>query len=90
MTLKLNARIKEFRRKFIIKQKRFPVHWSSKILFKYKRNAIAGELHRAKKITSDFDQETKKLKTKYIDAENPKHVIENTINNFVTERKMSF
>ena len=82
MTLKLNALTKEFRRKFIIKQKRFPVHWSSKIPFKYKRNAIAGELYRAKRVTSDFDQETKKLKTKYIDAENLKHVIENTINNF--------
>ena len=29
------------------RSKRFPIHWSSKIPLRYKRNAITGELHRA-------------------------------------------
>ena len=39
------------------------MHWSSKIPFKYKRNAITGELHRARRIASGFDKETKKIDT---------------------------
>ena len=31
------------------------MHWSSKILTKYKRDAITGELHRAKRIANDFN-----------------------------------
>ena len=54
------------------------MHWSSKVLFKYKRNAITGELQRAKRIASDFGEE----RGKYIDAGHPKHVIENTIKSF--------
>ena len=58
------------------------MHWSSKVLYKYKRNAITGELHRAKRIASNFDDETKRIRNKYTDAGYPKHVIENTIKNF--------
>ena len=64
------------------KAKKVPVHWSSKVPFKYKRNAITGELHRAKRKASDFDEETKRIRGKYTDAGYPKHVIENTIRNF--------
>ena len=58
------------------------MHWSSKVPYKYKRNAITGELHRAKRIASNFDDETKRIRSKYKDAGYPKHVIENTIKNF--------
>ena len=34
----------------------YPVHWSSKVPFGYKKNAINGELHRAKKIPQIFNQ----------------------------------
>ena len=64
------------------KAKELPVHWSSKVLFKYKRNAITGELQRAKRIASDFGEETKRIRGKYIDAAHPKHFIENTIKSF--------
>ena len=37
------------------KSKKLSVHWSSKILTKYKRDAITGELHRAKRIANDFN-----------------------------------
>ena len=35
---------------FYNKAKKLPVHWSLKVPFKYKRNAITGELHGAKRI----------------------------------------
>ena len=50
------------------KAKKLPVHWSSKVPYKYKRNAITGELHRAKRIASNFDNETKRIRNKYRDA----------------------
>ena len=43
---------------FYNKAKKLPAHWSLKVPFKYKRNAITGELHRGKKTASDFDEET--------------------------------
>ena len=58
------------------------MHWSLKVPFKYKRNAITGELHRAKRISSDIDKEIKRIRSKYTNAGYPKHVIENTIRNF--------
>ena len=71
------------------KAKKLPVHWSSKVSCKYKRNAITGELHRAKRIASNFHDETKRIRKKYTDAGYPKHVIENTIKNF-NRKKVSF
>ena len=41
--------------------KKLPVHWASKTPVRYKRNAIIGELHRAKKIASNFDIEIKRI-----------------------------
>ena len=64
------------------KAKKLPVHWSSKVPYKYKRNAITGKLRRAKRIASNFDDETKRIRSKYKDAGYPKHVIQNTIKNF--------
>ena len=37
------------------------------------RNAITGELHRPIRIASDFDEETKRIRSKYTDAGYPKH-----------------
>ena len=64
------------------KAKMFPVHWSSKVPYKYKRNAITRELHRAKRIAWNFDDKTNRITNKYTDAGYPKHVIENTIKIF--------
>ena len=44
------------------------MHWPLKVPFKYKRNAITGELHRAMRIALDFDEETKRIRSKYADA----------------------
>ena len=47
------------------KMKKLPVHWTSKIPVRYKRNVIIGELHRAKKIASNFDIEIECIVNKY-------------------------
>ena len=60
----------------------YPVHWSSKMPFRYKKNAINGELHRARKISSNFQLETVRIKAKFSNAGFPHKIIENTINNF--------
>ena len=50
--------------------------------FRYRKNAINGELHRAKKISSNFQSEIARIKAKFLKAGFPHKVIENTINNF--------
>ena len=60
----------------------YPVHWSSKVPFQYNKNAINSELHRAKKISSNFQSRTARIKIKFLKAGFPHEVIENTINNF--------
>ena len=50
------------------KAKKLPMHWSSKVPFKYKRNVITGELHRGKRIASNFNKDTKRIRSKYTDA----------------------
>ena len=46
------------------KAKKLPVHWSSKVPFKYKGNATTGKLHRTKRIASDSDEKTKRIRSK--------------------------
>ena len=50
--------------------------------FRYKKNAINSELHRAKKISSNFQSEIARIKAKFLNATCPHKVIESTINNF--------
>ena len=65
-----------------VKKSMYPVHWSSKVPFRYKKNAINGELHTVKKISSSFQSEIGRIKAKFLNAGFPHKVIENTINNF--------
>ena len=60
----------------------YPVHWSLKVSFRYKKKAINEELHRAKKIYSNFQLEIARVKAKFLNAGCPHKVIESTINNF--------
>ena len=58
----------------------FPVFWSSieEVAFRYKKKVINDELHRSKKISSNFQSEIARIEAKFL-----KHnVTENTINNF--------
>ena len=57
--------------------------WSpfSKAL-KTKRNAITGELHRARRIASDFEKETTRIKKKFLSVGFPSRFIESVIRDF--------
>ena len=59
----------------LVKKSTYPVHWSSKVPFRYKKNAIDGELHRVKKIFSNFQSETTRIKAKFSKAGFPYKVI---------------
>ena len=71
------------------KSKQLPVHWSSKVPYKYKTNAITGELHRAKRIASNLDDETKRIRSKYKDAGYPNMLLR-ILSRILIEKKMSF
>ena len=58
------------------------MHLSSKIPTRYKRNAITGELHRAKRIANDFNFEVKRMTKKFLSAGFPRNFIRNTIGHF--------
>ena len=61
---------------------KLPVHWTSKIPVRYKRNAIIGELQRAKKSTSNFDFEIKCIVNKYTAAGFPCRFVRSITDNF--------
>ena len=69
------------------KETKLPVSWNSKIPKQYKRNMLLGDLHRAKKISSNFVEEKKTIKTKYIKAEFPLRFINSIVNSFEEKEK---
>ena len=72
--------------KVYTRSKKFPIHWSSKIPLRYKRNAITAELHRANKIASNLRDELKRIKIKYLQAGFPIHIINNVFRRFNQEK----
>ena len=64
------------------KSTKLPVQWSPKIPVRYKRNAITGELNRAKRIGPDFNKELKRIRQKYRNAGFSLKFINKTICNF--------
>ena len=61
------------------KENKKAVPWISKIPKRYKRNTISGDLHRSRKIASNFDIEIKAIKAKYNKAGYPRRFIESVI-----------
>ena len=68
------------------RSKTFPAHWSSKIPLRYKRNAITGEMLRTNKIASNFSNELKRIKIKYLQAAFPIHTINDVFCRFNQEK----
>ena len=64
------------------KETKLPSHWSSKIPKRYKRNVIIGDLHRAKRISTNFPAEVEYIKDKYIRAGYPLRFVHAVVNNF--------
>ena len=50
----------------VVKESKIPNHWSSAVPKKYKQNAILGDLHRAHKISSNFELEKQRIKKNYL------------------------
>ena len=46
----------------------YPVHFSSKVPFRYKRNVAGGELHRAMGIASNFQSNKTNIKANFLKA----------------------
>ena len=65
------------------KPNKFPVHWFSKSPVRYKRNAIIGDLYRAKRISSNFDVEIIITKRKFIKSGFPRKFIDALVRKFV-------
>ena len=65
-----------------VKPNKIPVFWTSKVPKRYKRNAINGELHRAKKISSDFQHEVVRIRKKFMDVGFPKRFVDSVIRDF--------
>ena len=66
------------------KEHKKAVPWISKIPKRYKQNTISGDLHRSRKIASNFDIEIKVIKAKYNKAGYPRRFIESVIRDFIT------
>ena len=64
------------------RNRKMPMHWSSKVSKKIKRNIINNDLHRAKKISTDFETEIKEINEKYENAGYPKRYVNSVIKSF--------
>ena len=61
---------------------KLPVHWSSKVPKQYKRNAVIEDLHRSKRISSNFEMEIKVIKCKFLNADYPPTFLNSVIHQF--------
>ena len=61
---------------------KLPFHWSSEVPTQYKRSVIKGELSRAKRISSSFQEELRRIREKFKAAGYPSKFIEAQINAF--------
>ena len=68
------------------KSPKLPVHWSSRVPKWYKRNAIIGDLHRSKRISSIFEMEIKVIKHKFRNAYYPSTFLNKIIHHFFTRK----
>ena len=57
--------------KFNVYRTKLPSPWTSKSPKRYKRCTINGDLHRSKRISSNFDEEITLIKEKFIKADYP-------------------
>ena len=69
------------------KETKIPAHWSSQIPKRYKRNSIKVDLHRAKNISTNFEEELKFIRNKFIKADFPVPFINNVIKDFKNQQK---
>ena len=64
------------------KDRKLPVHWTSRIPIQYKRNSITSDLNRALRISSCLNDEISKIRQKFLNADHPLRFINNVIKQF--------
>ena len=62
------------------KENKKPIHWNLAVPKRCKRNVIIGDVHRAKRISCDFDYEILVIKSKCIEAGYPPKFVTSVIN----------
>ena len=67
------------------KPTKLPVPWSSNIPKSYKRNALNGDLHRSKRIATDFEKKIIEIKKKFLVASFPSRLINSVCNDFLNK-----
>ena len=67
---------------FYQKNTKLPSPWTSKTPKRYKRNTVSGDLHRSKRISSNFDEEIPLIKEKFMKADYPLRFINSVVNEF--------
>ena len=69
------------------KPNKVPLHWHSKTPVRYKRNAIIGDLTRAKRISDCFTEEVEVIRSKFLTAGFPKRFVDSVIRNFLNPQQ---
>ena len=64
------------------KNTKLPSPWTSKTPKRPNRNTINGDLHRSKRMSSNFDEEIPLMKEKFMKADYPLRFIDNFVNEF--------
>ena len=75
--------------KVVSNEVKLPVHWSSKIPKRYKRNIINGELHRMSEIACDFEEGLARIREKYNKAGYPIIFVNSFISSFTNDNPAS-
>ena len=79
----ITSKNKVIQTKVYRKPNKMPIPWSSNVPKRYKRNAINGDLHRSKKISSNLNQEIIAIRDKYKKADYPSRFTESVIREFL-------
>ena len=66
---------------------KLPNFWNSQVPKRYKRNAINGDLHRAFKISSDFDTEVSIIRNRFLESGFPEKFVNSVISTFKNKDK---
>ena len=72
------------------KEIKSPFHWMSAVTKHYKKNIIIADLHCIKNLSSNFIQEVRMIRNKYIKAGYPFHCINSVIDSFIQEKRRSY
>ena len=69
------------------KETKIPAHWSSQVPKRYKRNSFQVDLHGAKKISTNFKEEIKFIRNKFLNADFPLPFINSVVKDFVNQQE---